>query len=170
MTAQSVDWPFMSTAPKQRFVSVCPRYHFYMQAHLRAIFTSNCLQGYFKNKAFSFCWRKPCHGADITVVNKNGIAVSSTIQSWLLGEKECNYADVTVAGSSLSCITSFNVFLSCSFWACGLQLWLKLCKPSFCNTVNNLLWQITMWSCHGDAQWCAKYLHTCYSQDVCTLC
>ena len=28
VTAQSVDCPFMSAAPKQRFVSVCPHYHF----------------------------------------------------------------------------------------------------------------------------------------------
>lgn len=28
VTAQSADWPFMNTAPKQRFVFVCPCYHF----------------------------------------------------------------------------------------------------------------------------------------------
>lgn len=53
VTAQSVDCPFMSTAPKQRFVSVCPHLPFYVQSHLRAISTSNCLQGY--NKTFLLC-------------------------------------------------------------------------------------------------------------------
>lgn len=53
VTAQSVDCPFMSTAPKQCFVSVCPHLPFYVQSHLRAISTSNCLQGY--NKTFLLC-------------------------------------------------------------------------------------------------------------------
>lgn len=58
VTAQSVDRPFMSTAPKQRFVSVCPHYRFICMHTCGQFPPPTASKGILKNKAFPLCWMK----------------------------------------------------------------------------------------------------------------
>lgn len=76
VTAQSVDCPFMSRAPKRRFESVCPHYHF-MCAHTCGQFPPpNASKGILKRKQ-SYHAEENCHGSSKTMVNKSVCALKN---------------------------------------------------------------------------------------------